>query len=192
MSAEPDSSIEWEALGRAIRQRRRAHELTLVDLARKVDLSQPFLSQVENGRARPSMQSLYRIAHALDTTPQALFAGPIDLAATIHHARTGDVGTLTTVGDRQSLSRLLLTGPAPFHVLELDGLPSVFGDLWEHEGFEAVYVIAGPVQAEVGGEVHTLATGELLSYPASVPHRLRSSHRNSRVLLIETTARHST
>ena len=36
--------------------------------AAKAKLSQPFLSQIERGRARPSMPSLHRIAAALGTT----------------------------------------------------------------------------------------------------------------------------
>ena len=62
------------SLGGAIRERRLAHNLTLVALAEQAGRSQPFLSQVENGRAKPSMDSLHRIAQALGTTPQALFS----------------------------------------------------------------------------------------------------------------------
>src|SRR3954454_18120215 len=60
------------ALGRAIRALRRERGLTLVQLAAATGLSQPFLSQLELGRSRPSMRSLFRIAAALDTTQQAL------------------------------------------------------------------------------------------------------------------------
>ena len=59
-------------LGGAIRALRRERGLTLVELAAATGLSQPFLSQVELGRSRPSMRSLFRIATALDTTQQAL------------------------------------------------------------------------------------------------------------------------
>ncbi|MEI7548498.1 MAG: helix-turn-helix transcriptional regulator, partial [Actinomycetota bacterium] len=55
----------WASLGTAIRGLRLAVGLTMVELADRAGLSQPFLSQIENGRARPSMQSLYRIATAL-------------------------------------------------------------------------------------------------------------------------------
>ena len=44
-------------LGAAIRERRLANELTLVGLAERSGLSQPFLSQVETGKATPSMTS---------------------------------------------------------------------------------------------------------------------------------------
>lgn len=180
--------IEWETLGLAIRERRLARNLTLVALASEVDLSQPFLSQVENGRARPSMMSLYRIAHALGTTPQAFFGGPVGDVLTPVLLRSDDARVVDVNGTAaESSCRLLLAGDAPFHVLEFDGLPSTYLDYWEHDGFEAVYVIAGSVEVDVDGAVSALRAGDFLSYSARLPHRLRSTSRvRARVLLIET------
>jgi transcriptional regulator with XRE-family HTH domain len=61
-----------ERLGRAIRCVRHDRGMTLVQVAEASGLSQPFLSQLERGRTRPSMRSLFRIAAALGTTQQAL------------------------------------------------------------------------------------------------------------------------
>src|SRR3954470_8779782 len=63
---------EDPALGRAIRAPRRERGLTLRQVAAASGLSQPFLSQLELGRSRPSMRSLFRIATALGTTQQTL------------------------------------------------------------------------------------------------------------------------
>lgn len=189
MSATADV-VEWEALGSAIRERRLARGMTLVELAADVELSQPFLSQVENGRARPSMASLYRIAHALDTTPQAFFGGPVGDAPGPVVVRSGDVRTVPVGdagGDAAAVCRLLLTGDVPFHVLELVDLPPAHLGYWEHDGFEAVVVTAGEVELDVGGDLTILRAGDVASYSARLPHRLRSVGRgSSRVLLIET------
>jgi transcriptional regulator with XRE-family HTH domain len=177
----------WSALGGAIRERRLAGELTLVALAERSGLSQPFLSQVENGRAKPSMDSLYRIATALDTTPQGLFGyrGASELTPTTARALDPDVTAIDTAGE--SLRRLLLPGDAPFHVVELVGLATDFLESWHHDGFEALYVLAGPVEVEIDGEITELHTGDFFSYPAHLPHRYRSTlGREARVLLIET------
>ena len=174
-------------VGTAIRERRLARELTLVALAELAGLSQPFLSQVENGRAQPSMESLYRIATALDTTPQALFGDHdrSELAPTAARADDESVTAIDTAGE--SLRRLLLPGDTPFHVVELVGLATDFLESWHHEGFEAMYVLAGPVEVEIDGEITELGTGDFFSYPAHLPHRYRSAlGRQARVLLIET------
>jgi transcriptional regulator with XRE-family HTH domain len=173
-------------LGAAIRERRLAGELTLVALAERSGLSQPFLSQVENGRATPSMESLYRIASALGTTPQGLFSAVRgEHVAGIVRSGDTDVPVIDTAGE--SLRRLLLPGDTPFHVIELRGLAVDFLESWAHDGFEALYVLAGPIEVEIDGEISTLGTGDFMSYPAHLPHRYRSAlGAAARVLLMET------
>jgi transcriptional regulator with XRE-family HTH domain len=175
----------WADVGHAIKALRLSQSLTLVDVATRAELSQPFLSQVENGRARPSMTSLYRIASALGTTPQALFSTPSDSQTTVARATDESVPAIAT--DGESLRRLLLPGNVPFHVIELIGLATEFLEPWQHEGFEALYVLAGPIEVDIDGACTTLATGDFLSYPATAPHRYRSTRgADARVLLVET------
>ncbi|MEX1106137.1 MAG: XRE family transcriptional regulator [Ilumatobacteraceae bacterium] len=182
--------VEWQELGAAVRERRLANGLTLVGLAERVGLSQPFLSQVENGRARPSLMSLHRIAEALGSTPQALFAGTSDPKAGAIVVRADDVRVID-VGNAEpaeSTCHLLLAGDAPFRLLEFDGLPSEFLEYFTHDGFEATYVIAGRVQIDIAGTITDLGPGDSISYPARLPHRLRAlGKRRASVLMIETT-----
>lgn len=183
MSSEGDKC--WDEVGHAIRTLRLSHSLTLVELAARADLSQPFLSQVETGRAKPSMSSLYRIATALETTPQALFGGSgVGNEPAVARAHDDSVPAIAT--DGESLRRLLLPGDAPFHVIELIGLSTEFLNPWQHDGFEALYVLVGPVEIEVNGSCTLLNTGDFLSYPATAPHRYRSAVGDAaRILLIE-------
>ena len=179
---------EWESLGLAIRQRRLGRGLTLVALATNANLSQPFLSQVENGRAQPSMMSLSRIAAALDTTPQAFFGGPLGDPSGPALLRAEEVRVVEVSSASSSSScHLLLAGDAPFHVLEFHGLPAGYLEYWEHDGFEALYVIAGDVEVDIAGDITTLHAGDVLSYSSRLPHRMRSgSEETARVLLVET------
>jgi transcriptional regulator with XRE-family HTH domain len=179
---------DWGPLGSAIRERRLSKLLTLVDLADKAGLSQPFLSQVENGRARPSLISLHRIADALDTTPQAFFGGPSDLDLTPSFVRAKDVQVVPIDGTvSRSACHVLLGGDAPFHMLEFDGLPEEFLEYFQHDGFEAAYVIRGRVEIDIAGDITLMHTGDTISYAANLPHRLRAVGKKPvRVLLIET------
>ena len=179
---------DWAPLGFAIRERRLSKLLTLVDLANKAGLSQPFLSQVENGRARPSLMSLHRIADALETTPQAFFGGPVDETMTPTVVRANEVQVVEVDATcSQSTCHVLLGGDAPFHMLEFNGLPSEFLEYFEHDGFEAAYVIRGRVEIDIAGDVSALTAGDTISYPARLPHRLRAIGKNPvRVLLVET------
>lgn len=189
ISAAGSDANDWQELGRAVRERRLAAGLTLVGLASRVGLSQPFLSQVENGRAIPSLMSLRRIAEALGSTPQALFAGATNPEAGPVVVRADDVHVVD-VGEGEpadSTCHILLSGDSPFRLLEFDGLPSEFIEYFAHEGFEATYVIAGRVQIDIAGELTELGPGDSISYPARLPHRLRAlGRRRASVLMIET------
>ena len=57
-----------DRLGARIRHHRRQLGLTLVEVADQAGISQPFLSQIERGKAAPSMSTLEGLAHALGTT----------------------------------------------------------------------------------------------------------------------------
>lgn len=183
---------DWTDLGSAIHERRVGNGLTLVGLARKVKLSQPFLSQIENGRARPSLMSLHRIAEALGTTPQALFGGASDsevgpVVVRANEVRMVDVHSDADATASESICQLLIAGDAPFHMLEFDGLPTAFLDYFSHDGFEATYVIAGRMEIDIDGTITELGPGDSISYSSRLPHRLRAAGtRRSRVLLIET------
>lgn len=68
-------------VGAAVRRRRRELELTLAVVAERTGMSVTFLSQVENGRARPSRSSLEKMAEALRTTAVELLAAGQDEAS---------------------------------------------------------------------------------------------------------------
>lgn len=57
-----------QEIGRKIRLLRQKRNLALKELATKTNLTSSFLSQLENGITSPSVESLNRIAEALDTT----------------------------------------------------------------------------------------------------------------------------
>lgn len=189
MGTAVDDAEWWGALGGAIREQRLGNGLSLVDLAWRAELSQPFLSQVENGRARPSLLSLRRIAQALGTTPQALFEGSAGTSAAPTIVRAGDVPAVAIAGSDAGTCRLLLAGDSPVHLLEFDGLPEEFLDFFEHDGFEVVHVTAGAVEVEVDGAVTALGPGDSMAYASRSPHRFRSTGAEpARVLLFETTS----
>ena len=75
-------------VGAAVRRRRRSLGLTLAAVATRSGLSVPFLSQIENERARPSARSLDRVADALETTTARLRAAA-DSARTVERGPGG-------------------------------------------------------------------------------------------------------
>jgi len=60
-------------LGRRLRAARKARRLSLRELAGRLDVSASFISQMENGKARPSVATLYTMSSALGVSMDELF-----------------------------------------------------------------------------------------------------------------------
>src|SRR5690606_36163729 len=65
-------------LGDRLRYFRQQREFTLRVLAERADVSASLLSQIENGKANPSMVTLHNIASALDIPLASFFASAKD------------------------------------------------------------------------------------------------------------------
>lgn len=64
------------AIGEKLRTVRQHRRISLRDLARKADISASMLSQIETGKAFPSVRSIYSIAAALDVPVDYFFPDP--------------------------------------------------------------------------------------------------------------------
>ncbi len=73
-----DLSDPWElqrkALGSYIRGQRKLANLTLRELSRLTEVSNPYLSQIERGLHQPSVRVLKSVAEALDLSAETLLA----------------------------------------------------------------------------------------------------------------------
>jgi transcriptional regulator with XRE-family HTH domain len=84
-----DSDLEpARVIGEKLRTARQAQKMSLRELAEKADTSASMLSQIENGKAFPSVRSIYSIASALNLPVDYFFpdgnnAGPsVELVST--------------------------------------------------------------------------------------------------------------
>lgn len=184
------------ALGRRIRDRRLSQGLTLVALAERAGLSQPFLSQLERGLAQPSMASLHRLARSLGTTTPALMAesgtgpgtgtgtgtGPEDTRVSLVRAGAG-----TAVHHATGSTRSLVQGRAELLPLEFTVTNPDFDDYFTHERAELLYVLDGRIEVDLGDDgLRELAPGDCLYYGGAVPHRFRVlGPRAARVLVVQ-------
>jgi len=156
------------ALGASIRTARRRAGLTLTELAKEAGVSQPFLSQAENGLVMPSVINLHRIAKALGTTAHRLLENGSRRPATVVRAaesRSYRLGPGATV-------RFCVEGTRKLDCNEVTAAPhSAAESPTAHEGEEFVYVIEGSVRIAVDGTEHLLGPGDTVTYPATVPHQ---------------------
>lgn len=168
---------QTERIGGRIRALRRARGFTLVQLAALADLSHPFLSQLERGRARPSMVSLEKIARALGSSQLELIAAAEDAAS--EDPQSGTVLVRATEGTRGHYgggeARLLVHGTRSFNPMEFTGDNLDGGDYFVHDEDEFIHVVEGIVEIDLADQgVSVLRQGDSLYYVGGTPHRWRA------------------
>lgn len=151
-----------------LRELRVGRRMTLKAVAERAGVSESFLSQIERGRAAPSLKTLQSIAHALGLNVGDLFADPgFELPyLTPHHARaTLEIG---------SLSKFQVT-PNAFANLEVIGgtfeVGGTAGELYTHADSDEVFIVlTGEVRAVVEEKTFDMSAGDSLCYRSSMPH----------------------
>ena len=174
-------------LGETIRRLRKEHGYTLKEMAGLTGLSHPFLSQIERGQARPSMESLYQISEALGTNASWLLAGSENVReATVVRASETTKVPAYEHEELGGLRRVVVPEAGPFQVVEFSGVPDKWHGYWTHDGYETVYVIEGTVELDLDGEIFSLDPGDSISYDTRLPHRLRAARPDEvKLLMIE-------
>jgi transcriptional regulator with XRE-family HTH domain len=161
-----------KSIGRGIRRVRQERGLTLREFGEKTGLSGPFLSQLENGRAMPSIVTLHRAADALGTTAQALLAG--DDSEPVSVVRAGE-GRKFEFGDGGALVSFLMRASHRMEVTLTVADPGFSqSEYMEHVGDDMIYVLEGQIEVEVAEyRTETLGVGDTIGYPSTIPHRWR-------------------
>lgn len=170
------------ALGAAVRDRRRALGLRLREVAAATGLSVPFLSQIENGGAMPSLTSLFGLAGVLQTTPERLLAGPYEAPVVL--VRRDEGPTYAVTDGSPTAQRRQLTGAGePFSAAEyVVPCGSDLGGFFASAGREMLHVLTGrlavDLRSDAGGiEVYELGPGDTMLYTTSTAHRWRHQGR---------------
>ncbi|MGW6397586.1 helix-turn-helix domain-containing protein [Streptomyces sp. NPDC055134] len=176
-----DEHKETLRVGAAVRRRRRAQELTLATVAERSGLSVPFLSQVENERARPSRRSLEKVADALGTTAVELLAAA-DPAHTVDLVRADDT-TVVEDASPDSVVRSLVRGHHQLHAEEFIGDHDPGREL-QLRNDVLMYVTEGAVEVEAEGRAYRLGRGDTLYLTGGVRHRWRATGADAHVLVV--------
>lgn len=64
--------VDYGALGKRIRKVRKERGMTQEQLAERIDVCPPHMSNIENGKTKFSLQKFWEIVNVLETTPDTL------------------------------------------------------------------------------------------------------------------------
>lgn len=77
--------MNYELLGKQIRERRKEKKYTLEQLAEKLDVSTTFIGQIERAKGIPSLETLVKIANVLEISVDELLFGDLNIEAGNKH-----------------------------------------------------------------------------------------------------------
>lgn len=168
MSAEES---EFTFLGDRLRARRTGLGLSLRELAPEVGVSASFLSQVENGKSSPSIDTLARIARALDV-PIYYFLVESPNPVVRHNER--QVLSMPNSGLRYELLCPDLRKSMEAWLARLGRGEVSSAVPLSHATEEFVFVLQGELAIRVGPSVYELGPSDSIYYHGLVPHQFSS------------------
>jgi transcriptional regulator with XRE-family HTH domain len=172
-------------LGRRLRAERLGQGMGLREMARRIGISASALSQIETGKAQPSVSKLFDIVNLLGVSVDGLLAGHDGHQVVVGRGQEGFF-SLQRADDHETLElesgvrwRRLTAGSYPgvefLHVEYRPGAcSSADGTFMRHAGQELGYLLSGRLRVDVGFDSHELGPGDSISFPATTPHRLRN------------------
>ncbi|HET7445218.1 MAG TPA: helix-turn-helix domain-containing protein [Solirubrobacterales bacterium] len=194
-----EAADESTQVGQRLRSAREELGLSLREVARRLDISASALSQIETGKSRPSVKTLYAIVSELGLSMDQLFAdsggqtqkpkGPttVEEAASMAPNGSGQDVQLPVVQPAASRSSLDLDSGVTWdrltaaHDPNVDFLHTTYHPgssssgsekLVRHNGREYGVVLSGELELTVGFEKYRLGPGDACSFDSNEPHRL--------------------
>lgn len=169
--------------GSIIRRVRKSNDMTLVDLSEKTGLSLSFISQIERGITNPSLNSLRKIAVALDIPLSSFFQegssenGPVvrknERAILINNDSRLTYQLLSFNHNRNI--ELLLTR------LEV-GCTSAESPM-THKGEEAALLLQGECRVELGQDHYDVKEGDSIYINENMPHKFTNTGKGPLVIV---------
>jgi transcriptional regulator with XRE-family HTH domain len=185
-------------VGPHLRAHREERQLSLRELARRLNISPSALSQIETGKSRPSVSTLYAIVSELGISLDELFGGlqpaparrasrpqaepkPPTETHSLDSDRVQRRGTRHGIDLQSGVRWERLTAQPDseadflYVVYDVGGSSSQNDLFMRHAGREYGVVLTGTLEVTVGFETYTLGPGDSISFDSTIPHRLRNT-----------------
>lgn len=160
-------------LGSRLRQARHHAGLTMRQLATDVGVSQPFLSQIETDKARPSVATLTLLAQRLGISVDTLVSWEPS-GGRIAVSRATDPGMLHLTEMPNATVRWLSRDAPNVEMIEIRSAET--RRAWRskprsHPGTEVIYIVGGKLTVEIEGqEPETLHGGDSVCFDSGQMH----------------------
>lgn len=190
-------------LGERLKATRQESKKTLREMAQDFNVSATFLSQLENGKSKPSVATLYSLARALNVDMDSLLCQNEEVVlpeeavpqgvgeqvkslSDIWADSKGRISTTTatnrtvlTLDSGVTWGRLAAVTETGGHFVEVVYHPgaetSADGGFITHEGYEYGYALEGDLEMTIGDFLFTLAPTHSFGFDSSIPHKFKNT-----------------
>lgn len=189
MDADPFEDQDWVQVGRlalqigtTVAKRRRKLAMSREELAAASGLSRTILGRIERGDGNPSLETLWKLAKALDVPLGALLE-----PATRPRVRRLPARATEGLTDPSGLTAWLVHADARERRTELFDLDLPKGTSRESQGHlpgteEVVVCVAGTLVVGPATEEQTLQPGDAVWFAADAPHSYKAPEHDARAL----------
>lgn len=185
-----------QRLGSEIREVRKARGFTLADLSRQISCSVAYLSRIERGTTKVSVELLMQIGAALSVDPAWFFperpgTGPLERAHIVRADTRRPLSGMYTrsaeeLGFEDELLSSTLSGGCYLLLSRFapgKGQPPEPMEGYIFEGEQHGIVVTGEIVLILGDEEITLKAGDSFSYPSTIPHRFRNNSKTESTMV---------
>ena len=179
---------DYPQIGEQLRARRHELGLSLRVLADRLRVSPSLISQIERGRANPSVSTLYALVAELDVSlDELLFNDRRPSARSDDAAAPATGGPIQRANQRKRIRlasgvlwERLTTVSEPgveflYVIYEVGGASSPEDAYQRHSGHEWGYVLSGELRVTIGFREFVLEPGDSVSLDSTTPHRLANA-----------------
>ena len=167
-------------IGAQLRERRAENGMSLRELARRLHVSASLVSQIETGKAQPSVRTLYAIVNELGLSLDEVLdlasrepspERPAELARA--HVSRGGEGTAHELAEGIRLDRMASWQDPGVEFVVTVYAPGAGYCAGTRREFGLV--LSGTLQVAIGDEVHELHAGDSISVDSDEPHRVTNA-----------------
>jgi transcriptional regulator with XRE-family HTH domain len=177
-----ESKKEFQIFDR-IKRIRLLKGMSLREISQKAGLSENYLSQVENGKANPSIGTIKKITDALALPLIALLIGEENNKRSI--SQKSNRVKIVKANERKTLVYPGSLRKASLLTPDLQGMLEVIitveepeaenNEQWySHEGEELGLILEGRYEVTVEDEVYKLDEGDSICFPSHLLHKMRN------------------
>jgi len=173
--------MDENLIGLRIKKHRLLEGITLKELATRCGVTSSLLSQIEKGKASPSLSTLRKIAVELQTTVGNFFDGEEGKEAEVMHMVMRAEQRKRLDDNDANVTMWSLSDQLPFKLMQpmvftFHGIRADSGFRYQHFGQEFIVVLSGELIVKHGIDTYQLNTGDSMYFDSSIPHVFLNAH----------------